>query len=120
MESYINEKLQVLSMKRLLILFILILSLTGSVFADTNSTSLGENHVDTDHALFIDFSSDATTYIFIILFVILILSFIFIIHPINSLLLLFSSIILIANGFNMLIGFFILLISIILLSLSNK
>ena len=111
-------------MKYFNLILIFILCMFSSYSADitiyNNETGLGGNQVESGNPLYIDFSNTSTSIIFSAVFILLLLSYIFIIHPVNSLALTFLSIMLMANGFNVLISFILMLISIILITISTK
>ena len=85
-----------------------------------NESGLGGEQVDTNNLLFIDFSNIGDIIVISLFFIMLVISFIFIIHFVNSFLLTIFSIMLMANGFNLLISFIIMLISITLISVSKN
>jgi tetrahydromethanopterin S-methyltransferase subunit E len=123
MINYINKQKQKSIMKPFILLLILIFGIS-SVQAENvtynETSSLGVNQFNHDHPLYIDFSKDSTTFIFLTILIIILVSFVVEVHLINSLMLLFISIILMGNGFNLLLSFFIMLISIFLIVLSRK
>lgn len=84
------------------------------------SSSLGGTQVDSDNPLYIDFSNDSNSVIFIIFFILLVLSFLVVINYVNGFLLTIFSIVLMANGFNVLISFILMLVSIILITITSK
>lgn len=123
MKKYINNKKDSIYMRlfNVLLLIVLFSSLGFSVNDTINvTTSLGGNQVEDDNVLFIDFNNDSNALFIIVFFVLLILSFLVIIHPINSLLLLFFSVMLMANGFNMFLAFILMMISIAFITISAK
>lgn len=124
MIKYINKRNDNNIMKRFSLIFIFILCVFSSfgaeIIIENNVSSLGGKQVESDNVLFIDFSNTATRLIFGVILVILILSFLVIIHPVNSFLLMFFSVMLMANGFNLLISFIVMLISIMLINASSK
>jgi len=120
MKKYIKNKKQSNIMKYFNLIIIMILCIWSSYALESNITSLGGEQVSDNNALFIDFSNESTMILFSVIFILLILSFLVIIHPINSLLLLFLSVILMANGFNLLLSFIVMLISISFIAISSK
>jgi len=124
MNNYINNKNEYNIMKYFNLILIFILCMFSSYSADitiyNNETGLGGNQVESGNPLYLDFSNTSTSIIFSAVFILLLLSYIFIIHPVNSLALTFLSIMLMANGFNVLISFILMLISIILITISTK
>jgi len=107
-------------MKYFNIILVLILCLSFGYSFDTNVTGLGNKQVESDNPLFIDFSNTATSVIFGVIVILLVLSFLVILHPINSFIFFITTIILIANGFNILISFIMMLVSISLIVTSSK
>jgi len=122
MIKYINSKTYNNIMKKIFMFIILCLFVNPvfSIDLNSNSTSLGGKQVNVDSPLFIDFSSLGNLIMISIFFILLIISFIFIIHYINSFLLLVFSIMMMANGFNLLIAFILMLVSIIFLLISKN
>ena len=84
------------------------------------SSSLGGKQVSDDNPLYIDFSNSSTVMVFGVIVILLVLSFLVILHPINTFIFFITTIILIANGFNILISFIMMLVSISLIVTSSK
>lgn len=117
---------------KLLKIFILLLFMSSTIVSVSaqnqtkneihysNSLS-GQSHVvSEDNIFYIDFSHMGNVVLFSLFIIILLISFIFVVHPINSLSLMFTSFILIANGFNIFISFILFLISIVLIVKSKN
>jgi len=123
MKRYINNKKDSIVMRFVNILLLIVLC-SCYVFSANDTinvtASLGGNQVEEDNILFIDFNNFPNSLFIIIFFILLILSFLVIIHPINSFLLLIFSIMLMANGFNLFLAFILMLISILFITISTK
>jgi len=123
MNKYINKEKRNISMKRIIFIFLIFLSIFNCYSTDiqiiNNETGFGGNQVDDSNLLYIDFSNMATLIAFIIMFIMVIISFLFIVSPVNAFILLFMSIVLMANGFNIFLSFVIMLISILLITKSK-
>lgn len=122
MENYIKYKGCSNCMRKVLSFIVILFFCMLSVNANQtiNDTSLGSNQVESDNALYIDFSKDSTLYIFILLFIMLVVWIMININLINSVILMFFSVILMGNGFNLFISFILMLISIVLITYCVK